>query len=56
MRVYEVKYDGCNSVCENTLNGVMSILENSDIGDKITIDIREMSEFEYEALPEYLGP
>jgi hypothetical protein len=56
MRVYEIKNQvGFNTLAENTLEGVVTFLENCDVGDKLTIDISEMSEIEFNGLPEFQG-
>ncbi len=55
MRVYNIECDGYNKLCEIDLDGIVSFLENADIGDEITIDIGEMSEIEYNGLPEFEG-
>ena len=56
MRVYEIKIQaGFNTMCENTLEGVMEVIKNCQVGDKLTIEIEEMSEIEFNGLPEFSG-
>lgn len=45
-----------NPCCEKTLDAVAYWLDMAEAGDTITIKAIEMTEAEYEALPEYMGP
>lgn len=56
MRVYEIKiHVGFNTLCESTLEGVVEVIKNCQVGDKLTIEIEEMSEIEFNGLPEFQG-
>lgn len=45
-----------NPCCEKTLDAVSYWLDMAENGDTIKIEIIEMTESEYDALPEYTGP
>jgi hypothetical protein len=54
--VYKIKPGDLNSCCEKDLNEVVSWIQACEPGEKITIEIFEMSEAEFNNLPEYVGP
>ena len=57
MKVYEVTPDkGLNTCTEKDIDGVIEWLDMLEIGETMTIKIKNISESEYEALPEYEGP
>ena len=61
MKVYEVfLYDGaCSCVSksvEDTIVFLESELRNCEVGVQVTVAIKEMSDKELEALPEWRGP
>ncbi len=57
MKVFDVMADtDLNSCIEKDPKDVLIWLEESEPGAIITIDVMEMSEEEYNALPEYMGP
>jgi len=47
---------GYSSCCEKEAKSVIDWLEISEVGDIITVEIIELSEKEYNQLPEYMGP
>ena len=58
MKVYKVllpEYEPKLAFTENCLNDVMAEIEGAEIGDRIIIEIVEMSEEEFDVLPEYPG-
>lgn len=56
MRVYTLKNDGARcSFPEHELNDLLNDLKSFDVGDKIEIEIKEMTQEEYEQLPEFEG-
>lgn len=57
MKVFKV-WPGAdlNPCCENTLDAVSYWLDMAESGDTIKIEVLEMTEAEYEAMPEYTGP
>lgn len=57
MKVYKVTPGpGLNPCIEKDPNAVLVWLEESEPGEIITIEVKEMAEAEFEALPEYEGP
>jgi len=57
MKVYEVTPSkGSNTCTEKEIAGVIAWLEISEPGETMVIKIKNMSESDYEALPEYEGP
>jgi len=57
MKVYKVTPDtDLNPCSEKSIDNVIPWLEMAEIGEKITIEVIEMTEAEYDALPEYRGP
>lgn len=57
MKVYQVTPDKDLCPCtEKDPKAVLVWLEESEIGAVTTIDVMEMTEEEYNALPEYMGP
>lgn len=57
MKVYKVTPGpGLNPCIEKDPNAVLVWLEESEPGEMITIEVKEMTEAEFEALPEYEGP
>jgi len=57
MKVYKViprRFAPCHVIA---LTNVMAWIDNNaETWTRITVDVLEMSEEEYEALPEYVGP
>lgn len=45
-----------NPCCEKDANAVLVWLEESQPNEIIKIEVLEMTEAEYDALPEYMGP
>jgi hypothetical protein len=45
-----------NPCIEKDPSATLIWLEESQPGDVITIEVKEMTEAEFEALPEYMGP
>jgi len=61
MKVYRIYPDtGCNPHCEDniesTLQAVETWLSEGDIGMMVTVITEEMSQGQFDALPEYEGP
>lgn len=57
MRVYKVTpVEGLNPCIEKYPEDVAVWLQEAEVGEKITVEIIEMSEKEFENLEEYLGP
>lgn len=57
MKVYTIQPGkDLNSCTEKDIKNIIPWLEESEIGDIITIEVVEMSEEEYNFLPEYMGP
>lgn len=57
MKVYEIEPNrGLSRCTEKDISGISCWLEMSEPGDIITIRVKEMSESEYNSLPEYTGP
>jgi len=57
MRVYKVIPGiSCNPCCENTIESVISWIEEAEVGSIIQVRILDMSQEEYNDLPEYMGP
>lgn len=61
MKVYEIRPDkGCNSHTENSLQDALTTinlwLTDSDEGTELTVSVKEMTENDYDNLPEYDGP
>ena len=57
MRVYKViprRFAPCHVIAST--NVMAWIDNNAETWTRITVDVLEMSEEEYEALPEYVGP
>ena len=56
MKVYTLKNDGVGySFPIHKLNDLLNDLRSFDVGDKIEIEIKEMTEKEYNKLPEFDG-
>lgn len=57
MKVFKV-WPGAdlNPCCEKDANAVLVWLEESQPNEIIKIEVLEMTEAEYDALPEYMGP
>ncbi len=47
---------GCNPCCEKEIKSVCVWLEEAEVGDELKIEVIEMTENEYNELPEYMGP
>lgn len=57
MKVYKTTPDiGLNSCCEKDPKLALFWLEAATPGEIITIEVLEMSEEEYNSLPEFTGP
>ena len=57
MKAYKITPEpNFNSCIETNINGVIVWCVEADFGEKITIEILEISEEEYNKLPEYKGP
>ncbi len=57
MRLYKITPGAdCNSCIEKKAEAALVWLQEASIGEKVTIEIIEMSEEEYEKLPEFVGP
>ncbi len=57
MKVYRVEPDkGLNKCTEKHIQDILVWFEESEPGSVITIEVLEMSEDDYDALPEYMGP
>lgn len=57
MRVYEINPGtGLNHCTEKDPSMVLVWLEEASVGDVVCVRVKEMTESEYAALPEYVGP
>lgn len=57
MKVFKVwPGEGLNPCIEKEINACFVWLEESEPGDVIKIEVLEITESEYDALPEYMGP
>lgn len=57
MKIYKVYPEiQSNACCEKNIENVISWIENAEIGDMISIKIINMTEEEYNLLPEFMGP
>ena len=57
MKVFKVwPGEGLNPCIEKDPSACLTWLEESESGEIIKIEVLEMTEAEYEALPEYVGP
>ena len=57
MKIFKVwPGGGLNPCVEKDPSACMTWLEESEQGDVIKIEVLEMTESEYEALQEYMGP
>ena len=56
MKIFRVTPEGLNPCCEKDPTAVLVWLKESQPNERITIDVIEMSDEEYEKLPEYMGP
>lgn len=57
MKVFKITPDiDANPYIEKEIDNIAVWLEESEIGDKITIDVINMSEEDYNNLPDYMGP
>ena len=57
MKVFEIGPDAGHNRCnEKEAKAVLVWLEEAEVGDVITIRIKEMTAEDYSALPEFLGP
>lgn len=58
MKYYKVKVDNTNPyvIKESDLGAILDDLRTMDEGDKITITVMDMSDEDYENLPEFEGP
>ncbi|MEA4884288.1 MAG: hypothetical protein VB144_11670 [Clostridia bacterium] len=61
MKVWKVElFPGASTLCTENLAFLMQLLEadleDSEVGDEITIKVREMTQEKYDNLPEWDGP
>lgn len=57
MKVFKVwPGEGLNPCIEKDPSACLTWLEESEQGEIIKIEVLEMTEAEYDALPEYMGP
>lgn len=57
MRVYKITPgEGTCPYIEPNPAVIVDWLTDAELGEKITVDVLEMSEKEYKGLPEYTGP
>ena len=57
MKVYKVTPGkGCNPYCEIAPETVLDVIEESEIGDIVTVEIIDISEEKYKNASEYEGP
>lgn len=57
MKVFKVTPgEGLAPCCEKEIKNVSVWIEEAERGEVITVEVLEMSEKEYEELPEYIGP
>ena len=57
MNVFKVwPGEGLNPCIEKDPSACLTWLEESEPGDTVKIEVLEMTEAEYDALPEYMGP
>uniref|UniRef100_A0A6M3INW6 Uncharacterized protein n=1 Tax=viral metagenome TaxID=1070528 RepID=A0A6M3INW6_9ZZZZ len=56
MIVYKIRPDGGNPCVEKDLGAIMEWLKESYPGGSFMLSVHEMTEQEYEDLPEYMGP
>ncbi len=57
MIVYKTYPDkDCSPCIEKSPQAVMIWLQEAQPGETITVEVMEMSEDEYNSLPEYMGP
>jgi len=57
MKVYKITpLPDFNPCTEKDIKDLMIWLEESEPGDSFKVDVLEMTEEEYAALPEYMGP
>jgi hypothetical protein len=56
MKVYKMGPMGFNKCIEKDYKAILCWLEEAEVGDGFTIEVLEMTEKEYNALPEYWGP
>ena len=57
MKIFKVYPDvDLNPCCEKDPAAVLPWLEESEPGETIKIEVIEMTEEEYDKLPEYMGP
>jgi len=56
MKVYRVSPRGYNPFYEKDAGAIIEWIEYLEIGDGLIITVKEMTEGEYKALPEYQGP
>ena len=57
MNVFKVwPGEGLNPCIEKDPSACLTWLEEAEPGDTVKIEVLEMTEAEYDALPEYMGP
>jgi len=56
MKVYKMGPSGLNKCIEKDPKAIMLWLDECEVGDAFFIEVLEMTETEYNALPEYMGP
>ena len=56
MKVYRIKPGDLNACTERDPKALLVWFADAEPGDSFTVDVSEMTEAEYDALPEYMGP
>ena len=56
MKVYRMGPAGFNKCTEKDPKAILHWLEEAEVGERFIVDVLEMTEEEYDALPEYTGP
>lgn len=57
MKIYRITPGkDLNQCCEKDPKNILVWFEESEPGDIVTVETIEMEEYEYDALPEYIGP
>ena len=57
MKVYKIRPYGLNGCCsEDNFEALKEWFDAAEIGEKFEVQVLEMTEDEYNALPEFTGP
>lgn len=56
MRVFKIAPKGLNYCCEKDFEHLKVWFDEAEIGEEFEVQVLEMTEIEYNALPEYMGP